>query len=216
MQKKNLEEILQQKADQVETRDFSEIWSDIKDTVNKTENLKRFQWKKSFSLALASVAVVACIALTPIIINGLKPAPEQVYFIDGLESKPATEQEMFNGLSQAQINHVDLSNYIISGTILYWTEDLQIKGAEFVLNNDPTTFIALIQLCDSDVDMEIDFEELYDSSIQVNSVDVKYKLKSSSGTYDYSVYAVKNGVQYVIEYTGLTDNLTDFLNEFFA
>ena len=216
MQKKNLEEILQQKADQVETRDFSEIWSDIKDTVNQPEKPKRFQWKKSFSLSLASVAVLVCVVLTPIIINGLKPAPEQVYFIDGLKGQPATEQEMLDGLSQEQVNHVDLSKYNLGDTKLYVTETLEVKGAEFTLNNDPATFIALTQIYDTDVDLKIEFASAYDSSIQVNSVDVKYKLKSSSGTYNYSVYAVKNGVQYVIEYTGLTDNLTDFLNEFFA
>ena len=92
---------------------------------------------------------------------------------------------------------------------------MSVKGAciNFYNNN----CFAIMNLYDASVDLSLNLESLYDSSYKVSSTNVLYKFKQESGgLYEYSVYALHNKVQYVIEYTGLSDNLVDFLNEFFG
>ena len=218
MQDKELEELLQQEADQVKLRDFSQVWEEIKGEIEPpTKPKKKFSWKKKFSIILASATVLVCAVLAPFVIKGLTPQ-EEVYFVDGLQTQIVTMQEMLDGLSQAQITHVDLKDYVLSDTKLYVSEDLQVKGGEMTFMDDESnpTFFAIMQICSNDVNANIDLDN-YENSIKVNSADVKYKLKQvSSGLYDYSVYATCNGVQYVIEYTGVGNNLDNFLNKFFA
>ena len=218
MQDKELEELLQQEADQVKLRDFSQVWEEIKGEIElPVKPKKKFSWKKKFSIILASATVLVCAVFAPFVIKGLTPQ-EEVYFVDGLQTQIVTSQEMLEGLSQAQIIHVDLKDYVLSDTKLYVSEDLQVKGAEMMFMDDENnpTFFATMQIYDDSVNLDVNSDN-YDNSKKVNSADVKYKLKQeSSGLYDYSVYATCNGVQYVIEYTGVGNNLDNFLNKFFA
>ena len=218
MQDKELEELLQQEADQIKLRDFSQVWEEIKGEIEPpTKPKKKFSWKKKFSIILASAMVLVCAVLAPFVINGLTPQ-EEVYFVDGLQTQIVTTQEMLEGLSQAQIAHVNLKDYVLSDTKLYVTEDLQVKGAEITFMDDENNpnFFAVMKLCVNNVDLDVNLDN-YNNSKKVNSADVKYKFKQeSSGLYDYSIYATCNGVQYVIEYTGVGNNLDDFLNKFFA
>ena len=219
MQYKDLEEFLQKKADETkDERDFSEVWADIKDQIIVEKPVKKFSFKKWLPTLLASTALVVCLILTPILINVLKPAPEELYFADNLTNQGVLESEMLNELSQSSIEHVDLTGYVLDVCSIWVTEDNQVKGATFTIyNQNPTTFFSIINLYDKTVDTKIDFATAYDTICTINNAKVQYKLKSQNGsTYEYSVYAKHNNVQYVMEYTGFADNLIDFLNEFFA
>ncbi len=218
MQYKDLEDFLQKKADETKAeRDFSEVWADIKDQIIVEKPVKKFSFKKWLPTILASTALVVCLILTPILINALKPAPEILYFADGLTGQDVVENDMLNGLSQASIQHVSLSNYGMDACSLLVTEDNQVKGASFTMYDTSGTFLSTIKIYDKTVDAKINLQ-IYNSTYVVNNTtEVKYKLKSQNGsTYEYSVYAKHNNVQYVMEYTGFADNLIDFLNEFFA
>ena len=213
MQEKELENLLQEKADKVEMREFSQVWNEIKGQIEEPKPQRKFVWKR-WAPAFASAFLVLCIALSPIIINSLKPAPE-VFFSDDLSKQIVSETEMFDGLAQANISHVDLSEYSFISTFLYYTENMQVKGA--FLSFYSSSIIAQMNLYDASVDLSLNLESLYDSTYKVNSTEVLYKFKQeNSGMYEYSIYAVHNKVQYVIEYTGLTNNVTDFLTKFFA
>ncbi|MBR2498752.1 MAG: hypothetical protein IKB67_03470 [Clostridia bacterium] len=213
MQEKELENLLQEKADKVEMREFSQVWNEIKGQIEEPKPQRKFVWKR-WAPAFASAFLVLCIALSPIIINSLKPAPE-VFYSDDLSKQIVSESEMFDGLAQANISHVDLSEYSCINTFLYYTEDMSVKGASVSFYNNICA--GIIKLYDVSVDLSLNLESLYDSSYKVSSTNVLYKFKQESGgLYEYSVYALHNKVQYVIEYTGLSDNLVDFLNEFFG
>ncbi len=218
MQDKELEKILQEKADKTEMRDFSLVWDEIKEEVTPKEKEKKSIWKKKFFLILAPALLVVCIALTPLFFLKQTPPPEEVFYIDELSIEAVTTDEALNGLSGASITHVDLAKYSFITTSLYVTEDLAVKGGYFEFyNENPTTFLAKMKLYDKSVELNLDLASLYDTNCQVNSADVYYKFKSSSGGfYEYSVYATFNGVKYLIEYSGVTDNLMDFLTDFFA
>lgn len=213
MQEKELENLLQEKADKVEMREFSQVWNEIKGQIEEPKPQRKFVWKR-WAPVFASAFLVLCIALSPTIINSLKPAPE-VFYSDDLSKQIVSESEMFDGLAQANISHVDLREYSFISTFLFYTEDMQVKGASASFYN--SVCYVIMKFYDLSVDLNLDLESLYDSTYKVNSTDVLYKFKQeNAGMYEYSIYAVHNKVQYVIEYTGTTNDITNFLTEFFA
>lgn len=215
MQDKELEKFLQEKADQTKIRDFSEVWNEIKDQIVEPKRKSKRNFKKWLPMVLASAAVVVCLIISPIVINSLKPAPEEVYYADGLKLHDVSKEEMLNGLSQEDIIHVDLSNYVIELCNLFLTEDNEVKGATFMMYGE--TAFANMYLYDKTVDLKLEIEKLYDSTCKINTANVHYKFKrENNGMFEYDVYAVHNNVQYVMQYTGLSNNLMEFLNNFFA
>lgn len=215
MQNREIEKLLQEKADKTELKEFSVVWEEIKGEIKQPVKEKRFKWKKWFPMVLASTFLAVCLALSPIIINSLTP-PEEVYFTDELSQNNVLKEEMLNGLTQAKILHADLSAYTIESCKLLVTEDNKVKGAFFNFYDEQMTFFAEMQLYDKTVDLGLNLDSSYDSTCTINSAEVYYKLKQeNAGFYEYTVYAVKGSVQYVMEYTGVGDNLTNFLNEFF-
>ena len=217
MQDKELEKILQEKADNTKIREFSEVWEEIKDEIVPQKKEKKSIFRNKFFLTFAPALLIICIALTPLIIKSLTPI-EEVFYTDKLSIEMVTPDEAFEGLLRANITHVNLNEYSIVDAYLFYTEGLEVKGAHFeFFNENPTTFLAKMKLYDKSVELNLDLDVLYDTNIQVNTADVYYKFKSnSSGFYEYDVYATYNNVKYVIEYSGVTDNLMEFLNEFFA
>lgn len=214
MQDKELEKILQEKADNTKIREFSEVWKEIKDEVVSEKKEKKSIFKNKFFLSFAPAFLAICIVLTPLFFL-LNPPQEKVYLTDQLILTPVAEKEMFDGLSTSNIAHVDLSEYVIIETNIFHTDEMEVKGACFGFYQE--TFFAEMQLYDKSIELNLDLKSLYDTNCKVNSADVYYKFKSAeSGFYEYSVYATCNNVKYLIEYSGVTDNLMEFLNDFFA
>ncbi len=220
MQDKDLEKILQQKADNVPQKDFSIVWEEIKGEIKQPEKKKKFGWKKWFPMALASAVLVVCLALSPIIINGLMPPevpPEEIYYSDELSKQDVLESEMLNRLLEANISHVNLSEYTLENCKIVVTDDNKIKGAVFTLYDVAMTYYAEMSLHHNSVDLRLDLQVAYDTIYKVNNTDVHYKFKQeNSGFYEYSIYALHNGVKYLIEYSGASNDITVFLNEFFG
>ncbi len=213
MQDKELEKILQEKAEKTEIREFSQVWDEIKDEVVFEKSKKTNIFKNRFFLTFAPAILAICIVLTPLFFN-LTPPQEKIYLNDELILTPVSDKEMFDGLLNANIVHVDLSEYIIVETNVYHTDEMEVKGA--FLSFYQETFFAKMELYDKNVELKIN-KNLYDTNCKVNSADVYYKFKSvESGYYEYSIYATYNNVKYVIEYFGVTDNVMEFLSEFFA
>ena len=221
MEDKELERILQEKADNVKVRNFSEVWQEIKGEIEGEKVIptktKKLGWKRWLSLLLASCTIMVAIILAPFLLKEPKPAPEEIFYTDELSKQIVSVDELFDGLSQSNITHVDFSNYTVYDSILCLSEDNEIKGAEIKLYCDTgISFFALMQLYTTDVELNIEAEKDYDESYISNSLRAYYSLKDSSAEYIYDIYAVCNGVQYVIEYTGLSDNITEFLETFFG
>lgn len=221
MEDKELERILQEKADNVKVRDFSEVWQEIKGEIEGEKVIptktKKLGWKRWLSLSLASCAMLIAIILAPLLLKEPKPAPEEIFYTDELSKQIVSVDELFDRLSQSNITHVDFSNYTVYDSILCLSEDNEVKGAEIKLYGENSVyFLAEIKLYTIDVELNIEAEKDYDESYITNSLKAYYTLKDSSAEYIYDIYAVCNGVQYVIEYTGLSDNITEFLETFFG
>ena len=184
MQDKELEKLLQEKADKTEMREFSQVWEEIKGEIVSPKPKREFRWKKWFPMIMASAVLVICLALSPLIINMLTPnkPQEEVFFTEELNSEIVTEEEMLNGLQQGQILHVDISKYLISDTMLFLTEKNQVKGASFSFYNDPTTFLAEMRIYHKSVDLNLDTDILQWTIYTVGSTNIRYKfLQESEG-----------------------------------
>lgn len=217
MQDKELEKILQEKADKTEMRDFSLVWEEIKGEITPKQKEKKPFWKKKFFLIFAPTLLAVCIAFSPLI-NKLFNPIEEVFYSDELGMESVTAKEVIDGLSGASIFCDNLSKYTIIEPYLYYNEAMDVKGSRMEFyNENPTTMFAKMKLYASNVELNLDVESLYNTHCQVNSADVYYKfISSDSGFYEYSVYATYNGVKYLIEYSGISDNLMEFLADFFA
>ena len=162
MQDKELEKILQDKAERTEMREFSQVWEEIKGEVQPPEKEKKFGWKKWRTMLITSVALVICLAFSPLIISALKPVPsvppEEVFFSDDLSRIEVSFEDAFSGLSQANISHVDMSEYSFMNTSLYYTDDNQVKGASVAFYN--LMFFAEMNFYDKSVDLNLKLETL--------------------------------------------------------
>ena len=153
MQDKELEKVLQEKADNAEMREFSQVWDEIKDEVIPEKKEKKNIFKNKFFLVFAPAVLVICIVLTPLLFFNPTQPQEKIYFTEELILTPVTDKEMFDGLSNANIAHTDLSEYIIYETNLYYTEEMEVKGA--CIDFYQETFFAKMRLCDKSVDLKI-------------------------------------------------------------
>lgn len=115
MEDKEIEKMLQEEADNIEVRDFSLVWDDIKSKINPPK-------KKRYRLlpVVASIVsiVVACSIIIPVALwkndnpaANEKPSSdssEQVYFSDELLLLETTPEDFLNQLSLASIDIVDI------------------------------------------------------------------------------------------------------------
>jgi len=151
------------------------------------------------------------------LIKYLTPA-EEVFYNDRLIKGAVTTEVALDELSSANLLLDSISGFALLDTYLYYTEDGVVKGAHFSFyDENPTTFFAEMKLYDKNVELNQVMENSYENFCKVNSADVSYTFMGyNNGFYEYSVYATFNGVKYLIEYSGVTDNLTEFLTNFFA
>lgn len=220
MQEEKIEKILQEQANQTEIKPFNEVWQDIKGEIveeapQQTE--KKIWWKKWLPLSLASFAIViAMVILLPILLRTPDLPQEEIYYADRLTIQQTSVDNTLNSLSQANINHVDLSNYNIYDSLLYLSENNKVKGAIIKLYTEsPLPFFAEMQIYASNVDLGINKNKDYDTEYKTDSLTAYYKLKDASAEYIYNIYAQFNNVQYVIVYTSFEDNVLDFFTVFF-
>ena len=227
MKNKDIEQKLQESVENIETRDFSLVWEDIKHKVKPERKRHVRRWFPA--VAAATCAVVACSIIVPLtlqqheIISGTKPSSdssEQVYFADELIISETTVKDFFNQLSLAKINIVDVINYSISSACLYKTREQNVKGGQLELtdNLDNPTFYLTVELYDELVKIDRDLEIEYQFNYSVNEAIIEYRIKESypeDGIYIYDIKANFSSVNYYMEYTCFTEDIKPFLDEFF-
>ncbi len=218
MEEKDIEELLQQSADSVEMRDFSEVWKNIQGEVTSARPQRRRlpKWVAALASSAAAVALISAITLPIVLCQG-----EPVYFWDELNSNSVSAEEFYNDIESSEVNCVDLRRYVASSCILYQTQEGVVKGGKAQLTDSQSapTFVMFIKFYESSVEVD-NGDIVYDTSyITSNGANVEYVLKTSQPEYSYYVYdmmANYNAVNYYMEYTCFTEDVTSFLDSFFA
>ncbi|MBE5737873.1 MAG: hypothetical protein E7348_05675 [Clostridiales bacterium] len=216
MQDKDFDNLLRESVNKEPVRDFSEVWSEIKDQLEPKKKEKKFSWKKWFPVALTSVAVIVCIVLLPFLIKQPELPQEEIFYADVLQTQMVELSPFLDGLSELNVSNITTERYQITETKLCFTEDNKLKGACFTIYSEsPIPIFAKVNLYSKDVDAGVDLENGYDTTCQVKSASVHYKFKQEDdGMYMYDIYILNKDIQYVMEYIGLSEDLSEFLDYF--
>ena len=215
---KEAEKKIQESADNIEVRDYSLIWNNIKDRVQPEKRKKR---RRLLPIAVsAACAAVGCAVAVPIAVRYLSPEPETVYFYDELVTETMPLDELCEELTAAGMEYADFSGYEVMGSMLFKTGDFKVKGGLVELTDDsenPTFFLSL-RLYDEDVIVRFVPEIVYDSRYVANGTEVEYTIQeaTSDGVYVYNIRANYRGADYYMEYTCFTEDITPFLDAFFS
>lgn len=227
MEDKEIENKLQEGADNIEVRDFSLVWNDIKPKIVPSKK-KRSRWLP-VAASIASI-VVACSVIIPIALhqndgpivneNQNSGSSEQVYFSDELLLVEATPEDFFNQLTSASIDIVDINKYVISSSYLFKTTEQSVKGGRVELTDDLdfATFYLAVDFYDKSVKIDALLNRQYDFDYSVNGAMIQYRLKEAypeDGIYIYDIKANFNSVNYFMEYTCFTEDIKPFLETFF-
>ncbi len=232
-QYKEIEKIIKDSADKVQTRDFSEVWQSVRgklqDDVAPEESKRvsvpvkknKFRWLPACLAGFA--AALVCIIVPIAVQNADKPNPTVPTYIreDQLVVEEVTYSAFLSSLEQAEIDHVDFSDYEISTCNLWYTSDTrEIKGGTIGFTDnalDPSFFVAL-RLYTEDVKVEAE-NATFEHSATIAGEKVFFHLRSSEpdgGAYIYDVKANVNNVNYLINHTGYSENIEPFLLELFT
>lgn len=219
MQDKELDNLLKESVQKEKTKEFSNVWEDIKEDIFPKKVQKSIFWKRWVPIVLTSVMVIVCVILSPLLINepsAPETPQEEIFYSDTLNREDATLIETLDGLKQLNVSNITSQKYEITDTMLFLSEVDKIKGAGFTIYTEsPIMVYAEIKLYAKDVNLEINLNENYDTTCIVKTASVYYKFKQESdGIYEFDIYIVHNNIQYVMFYMGLSNDLTEFLNYF--
>lgn len=221
MDLKETEKILEQSAKDIKMRDFSEVWQNIKGEIEVEQKQRKKVWAKRYFPAILAACLVLVFAIAlPIYLHNIPEVPEVVYYSDKLISADVEESIFFDELKKGKVNHVSFSLYKTNDCVLYKTEENKAKGGYVDLYDNLTspTEILKIKFYDESVQIEDEYEKVYDLSYSKGNLSVLYKVKSSYPEYNIYIYDIKasyNKVNYLIEYTGNAADPTVFFESFF-
>lgn len=218
MDYKDVEQKLKEAAEQIKVRDFSLVWENVKKKVRSKEPVKRrfhFQWQTALATA-AACAVIAC----PFVAIPFLDAPAPIYLSDNLEAVSVEKEEFETQLDNVNLEIVDISTYYADDYYLYKTETDEVKGGKLNLVDDlnNSTWLLSVRFYEQSVQIDEEIAD-YDFTYTVGSTVIEYRVKEAYPTESMYVYDIKancNGVNYLMEYTCLTDDITPFLQEFFS
>lgn len=214
MDYKDVEQKLKEAAEQIKVRDFSLVWENVKNKVRTEKPVKR-SWRFQWQTALATVAACAVIAC-PFVAIPFLTTPMPVYMTTNLQAINVEKDLFETQLKKVQLKIVDFSKYLGDGYILYQTETGQVKGGFVTLMGD--TWLLSVRFYEETVVLD-DATVPYDLTYTVGAAVIEYRVKEAHQTESMYVYDIKancNGVNYLMEYTCLTDDITPFLQEFFS
>ena len=219
MDDKEVEKRIRESVDNIEVRDYSLIWNNIKDRIQPEKKRKKRRHWLPIAVSAACVALVCAVAI-PVAVNHLGSEPPTVYFYDELVTEAMSLDELCEELTAAGIEYADFSGYEIVGSMLLKTGDFKVKGGLVELTDDsenPTFFLA-VRLYDEDVIVRFVPEIVYDSHYVANGTEVEYMIQeaTSDGVYVYNICANYRGANYYMEYTCFTEDITPFLDAFFS
>ena len=221
MEDKELEKNLENSVENIEIRDVSLVWDDIKGRISPKRNTKKRRaigWFVSVA-ALICLTILGSIVL-PKVIYSNNEEPEVTYFMDDLGAVAFEENQFYQGLAKAGIKHIDFSRYIGAYHVLFQTESNQTKGGSIELSDDldNPTFFLIVQFYDDKVKGEPIVSPEFEFNYEINGGIVYYRVKEAypeESWYVYELRANYNSVNYYMEYTCFTEDITSFLKEFF-
>lgn len=213
------EKRLQEEADNIKMRDFSEVWEEVEKMIKEKQRSKRRRMIMR-GAAAASVVVVSLAIIVPVTLN--KQESGRRYFAETLKKVSVNEDTFYSELAKAKIPVADFSDFVVQVYRIWKTPKGETRGGEIEIYEDGLNvdMFASIRFYTSSVIMEESRFSDYNLSYEVNGGTMTYKLKDYvqdevSEAYIYSAFGKCNNVAYIIEYTSIKDDLLDFFDSLF-
>lgn len=242
MTNEELERKLQEAADQIQPRDFKEVWSGIGPQIKRKKKAERRRVLRRWIPAVTSAAcvLVGCVfAMRAVYQNSLQvetppeappastvtdppvsePPMEEVYFADDLFFEGDLQDDEFDRIiEQTDMQLIVLTDYCITQANICKTENGIVKGGVLELLNsaDNPTCVMRLKFYDADVEVSENEEIVYDQQYTTTSgAVVEYVVEDLGGARKYCVKTVYKDLQYFLEYTTVSDAGTQFFEELF-
>ena len=224
MTNKEIEKKLQESADNIELRDFDEVWREIGPQIETKQKKKKIGWRRWMPLAASFlvVTVAACVSLPFILPNVLhngndSSSSDEIRYLDSeLERTAVQRTEFFACMEQSDLETVDFSTFEFLSSFIYHTDDGQTKGAFLEAYKEQAGIVHYFRLTFYDVSVDyfdVNFSNLNLSYITENGADIDYKHDETTNLY-YIAGEYKN-INYYMKYTPGGGEITEFFEEFF-
>ena len=233
MKNRKNEKRIEESIEKIKVRDFSLVWEDIKDTVSPPKRKPALNWR--FLATAVAIFVVICSVIIPLsikyfsngegVIQSDEPSHStseegQVYFVDELVISIIEGNNFSNSLEKAGINIVDIDANVVIGSLLFKTSNQEVKGGQIEVTDDidNPSFVLFVKVYDKSVKQNDLIQVDYNLTHYVDGVKIQYRIKEfypEDGIYIYDIKTYFNDVHYYLEYTTYSENITEFLNDFF-
>ncbi len=232
MKNRKNEKRIEESIEKIKVRDFSLVWDDIKETVSPPKRKPALNWR--FLATAVAIFVVICSVVVPLSIkyfsggesvlqsdnSNYSTGEEQVYFVDELVISNVDGDKFSNSLEKAGINIVDIDANVVIGSLLFKTSNQKVKGGQIEVTDDldNPSFVLFVKVYDKSVKQNDLIQVDYNLTHYVDSVKIQYRIKEyypEDGVFVYDIKTYFNDVYYYLEYTTYSENITEFLNDFF-
>ncbi len=239
MTNEELEQKLQEAANEIEPRDFDEIWREIEPIVTKPpQEKKKFFWKRWTPLfATLGVAIICAVAIPVALSQGdntgnssqssetesadsdISLPPEEVYLEDELFTSLVTETEFYQYIGQTDMQLLDLTKFTATSCFISKTGDDIVKGGalELLDNADAPTCVIALKFYDKNIEVSEGTNVSYNANYTTESgAVVAYTCSEVNGAIKYYAKAEYKDLQYYLEYTTVADEGTAFFDTLFS
>ena len=233
MENKKNEKRIEESIEKIEVKDFSLVWEDIKDTVSPPKSKPALNWR--FLATAVATFIIFCSVIIPFSIkhfsNGedmlqsdnsscLTSEEGQVYFVDELVISIIEGNNFSSELKKFGIEIVDIDANVVIGSLLFKTSNQEVKGGQIEVTDDldNPSFVLFVKVYDKSVKQNDLIQVDYNRTHYVDGVKIQYRIKEfypEDGIYIYDIKTYFNDVHYYLEYTTYSENITEFLNDFF-
>lgn len=222
MTNKEIEQKIQESADNIEMRSFDEIWQEIGPQITaEKRRIRRKRWMP-IAASFLGVALVGAAALPFILPNlqnggGDNSSSEEMRYLDSELERTAVEKtEYFMLIEQSNMSAVDLSSFEFLSSFVYHTTNKETKGALIEAYKEQSGIVHyfILKFYDRNVEYtEPNFSDFDLSYTTKMGLDIDYKLDET-----YNIYYIQTeykNVDYYMQYTLGGGEITEFFEEFF-
>ena len=218
MEREDVEQKLQEKADEIQPPEFKELWAGIQPRIEEESKKK----KVSFYKVLAPIAccLLAICATLPFIFpkgSDDPTTPPPVYYLnEDLTTVMTDETNFLTAVQTSSVPVVDLSRFQLESCATFETDKSILKGGAtyFLDNQDAPTCMIQLRFYAQDVEVSDDLYNECNLNYTTQSgaiIDYKYDEELSK----YYIKAEYKTVQYFMEYVGVNETVTQFFETFF-
>ena len=235
MEERNVEKQLQEYADNLKKKDFSERWEVIKDKIQPSEDgvrdevlceqkvvastcgsrseSGRVKKKALFFSGLIVLLIAVCLAIVlPIM---LRKPQERFLALADLNSKDVSQSQFEDELSRSGLKIIDLSSYESDMFYILVAEDNKVMGGGAEVFDFQTSSYTMLRFYSSKVKSEFEISDEC-KTCTINNVVIKYVTNPKNENFNTVAIADSGTVIYKLDCTTVDENVIPVFERLFG